>query len=227
MIALVRLQDFPSSQRHTSHCNNKPRHFTLTHKHIFETVLQIFRVTLYITLTNTFACIPGTSFAAVSPAKVHPFDQFFPLQRAPFRTRIANAQYIPNRRCFIFFPSVKIKRSTPLFTDFISRNTAPPDTHYSIWIKVAEEGTGVCVFLCRGCMYVCRYVLHMYDKRGLVLYKPFLAVQQHEGVNFHHSSIVCRFSFSKRERQTSFSLFPEVPFGFAVKNLYFHTVSTA
>lgn len=37
------------------------------------------------------------------PQKVHPFDQFFPLQRAPFRTRIANAYiYIPNRQCFIF-----------------------------------------------------------------------------------------------------------------------------
>lgn len=66
-----------------------------------------------------------------------------------------------------------------LFTDFIKRNAALFSStglvHYSIWAarcslrprQWQEMNCGGClaVFLYRGCMYVCRYALHMYDKR--------------------------------------------------------------
>lgn len=58
-----------------------------------------------------------------------------------------------------------------LFTDFIKRNAALfySPVHYSIWAAEAIPSGMNCggssVFLYRGCMYVCRYALHMYDKR--------------------------------------------------------------
>lgn len=75
------------------------------------------------------------------PQKSTPLINFFRYKGRLF------AHELPTRTYRIvdvsFFPSVKIKRSTSLFTDFISRNTAllcSTDTHYSIWAKVAGAG---------------------------------------------------------------------------------------
>lgn len=150
MIALVRLQDFPSLVLHR---NKGPP----------SAAIPIF-------LTSTFTCIPARILRRLPPQKSTPLIKFFPLQRAPFRTRIANAHTHPIVDVSFF----SISKNKTFVCRYLRTSLGVMLLYCAPSIRIIQFGTKfangcvcVCVFIlyCR-CMFVCRYALHMYDKRG-------------------------------------------------------------